>query len=95
MQYSLVIQLSQGSQFLQGFRSADQNRLADAWDEIQRPQLPFAHGSQNMTNIPLEHARLQPDLNGNTKQSLQSLLLMNFNTNSLQSCCCVYLSIWH
>ncbi|PHU04101.1 Peroxisome biogenesis protein 5 [Capsicum chinense] len=64
----------QGSQFLQGFRSADQNRLADAWDEIQRPQLPFAHGSQNMTNIPLEHARLQPDLNGPPQQVLSSFL---------------------
>lgn len=65
---------SQGSQFLQGFRSADQNGLADAWDEIQRPQLPFAHGSQNMTNIPLEHARLQPDLNGPPQQVLSSFL---------------------
>ncbi|XP_015055600.1 peroxisome biogenesis protein 5 [Solanum pennellii] len=64
----------QGSQFLQGFRSADQNKLADAWDEIQRPQLPFPHGSQNMTNIPLEHARLQPDLNGPPQQVLSSFL---------------------
>ncbi|KAJ8534391.1 hypothetical protein K7X08_016119 [Anisodus acutangulus] len=64
----------QGSQFLQAFRSADQNRLADAWDEIQRPQLPFAHGSQNMTNIPLEHARLQSDLNGPPQQVLSSFL---------------------
>ncbi|KAK4344471.1 hypothetical protein RND71_034647 [Anisodus tanguticus] len=64
----------QGSQFLQGFRSADQNRLADAWDEIQRPQLPFAHGSQNMTNIPLQHARLQSDLNGPPQQVLSSFL---------------------
>nr|GMC72326.1 peroxisome biogenesis protein 5 [Ipomoea batatas]GME02833.1 peroxisome biogenesis protein 5 [Ipomoea batatas] len=47
----------QGSEFLQGFRTADQNSFADVWDGIQRPQLPHS-------NFPLDNSQLQPELNG-------------------------------
>ncbi|GER52742.1 peroxisomal targeting signal 1 receptor [Striga asiatica] len=48
---------TQGSEFLQGFRSADQSRFSDAWDEIQRaPPGP--------TYFPLEKPRLPQDFDG-------------------------------
>ncbi|KAL3503705.1 hypothetical protein ACH5RR_038154 [Cinchona calisaya] len=55
---------AQGSAFLEGFHSADQNRLADVWDEIQRPQV----------NFPLEHTQLQPDMHGPPQRVLSSFL---------------------
>ncbi|CAI9760343.1 unnamed protein product [Fraxinus pennsylvanica] len=65
---------AQGSEFLQGFRSADQNRFADAWHEIQRPQIPHSLGRDSMTNIPLEQGRLQPSLDGPPQRVLSSFL---------------------
>ncbi|KAL8147024.1 hypothetical protein AgCh_004658 [Apium graveolens] len=35
---------SQGSVFLQGFRSSGQDAFANAWDEIQNPQMPLFQG---------------------------------------------------
>lgn len=55
---------AQGSEFLKGFRSADQHRLADVWDEIQRPQV----------NFPPEHMQRQPDTNGPPQRVLSSFL---------------------
>ena len=55
----------QGSEFLRGFHSMDQNRFSDAWDDIQRPQIPHFQGRTGPTNLPLEHARLQQDFDGN------------------------------
>lgn len=58
----------QGSEFLRGFRSADQNGLADAWDEVQRSHVPLP----TQANIPqLDHVydrgpQLQPTLDGNS-----------------------------
>lgn len=58
----------QGSEFLRGFRSADQNGLADAWDEVQRSHVPLPP----QANIPqLDHVydrgpQLQPTLDGNS-----------------------------
>lgn len=84
--HSLHTSFSQGSEFLQGFRSADQNRFADAWDEIQRPQIPHSLGRDSMTNIPLEHGRIQPSLDGNPEMSfsinsMRSLLLLLVKVN--------------
>lgn len=60
------IQIVQGSEFLQGFRSADHNRLTEVWDEIQRPQGPYAQGREDIANFPFEHAQIQPpELTGN------------------------------
>lgn len=55
---------AQGSEFLKGFHTADQHRLADVWDEIQRPQV----------NFPPEHMQLQPDTNGPPQRVLSSFL---------------------
>ncbi|KAM7492831.1 hypothetical protein LguiA_035752 [Lonicera macranthoides] len=64
----------QGSEFLRGFRSADQNGLAAAWDEIHNPQAPQFQGRGSPTNFPLEHNRLQPDLGGPPQRVLSSFL---------------------
>lgn len=53
----------QGSEFLQGFRSADQSSFSNAWDEIQRPQ-----GGVGPTNFPFEQPRLQQDFDGNLEK---------------------------
>lgn len=59
---------AQVSEFLQGFRTSDQDRFAHAWDEIQRPQVSGA-------NFPLEHSRLQPpELTGPPQRILSSFL---------------------
>lgn len=56
----------QGSEFFQGFRSADHNRLTEVWDEIQRPQGPYAQGREDIANFPFEHPQIQPrELTGN------------------------------
>lgn len=58
------VHFCQGSEFLRGFRSADQNGLAAAWDEIHNPQAPQFQGRGSLTNFPLEHNRVQPYLDG-------------------------------
>ncbi|KAK3013345.1 hypothetical protein RJ639_008338 [Escallonia herrerae] len=55
----------QGSEFLRGFRSADQNGFADAWDEIHNPPVH---------RFPLEHNQLQPELDGPPQRVLSSFL---------------------
>ncbi|KAG8386585.1 hypothetical protein BUALT_Bualt03G0163600 [Buddleja alternifolia] len=65
---------AQGSEFLQGFRSVDQNRFADAWDDIQRPQIPHYQGMDGLTNLPLEQARLQQGFDGPPQRVLSSFL---------------------
>ncbi|XP_019185113.1 PREDICTED: peroxisome biogenesis protein 5 [Ipomoea nil] len=57
----------QGSEFLEGFRTADQNSFADVWDGIQRPQLPHS-------NFPLDNSQLQPELNGPPQRVLSNFL---------------------
>ncbi|KAL8033243.1 hypothetical protein ABFX02_13G149600 [Erythranthe guttata] len=42
---------AQGSEFLQGFRSMDQNRFSDAWDDIQNPQSHFIQQMNGPTNF--------------------------------------------
>uniref|UniRef100_A0A2C9VY63 Peroxisome biogenesis protein 5 n=1 Tax=Manihot esculenta TaxID=3983 RepID=A0A2C9VY63_MANES len=67
---------AQGSEFLAGFRSADQNGLVDAWDEIQRSHVP----PLSVANIPLlDHGydrgpQLQPTLDGPPQRVLSSFL---------------------
>lgn len=58
---------SQGSDFLDGFRSADQNGFTDAWDEIQRFHGPLPP----QANIP---PQLQPTLDGPPQRVLSSFL---------------------
>ncbi|KAL1814130.1 hypothetical protein ACET3Z_024195 [Daucus carota] len=65
---------SQGSAFLHNFRSSDQNRFADAWDDIQSPQMPPFQGRNGLTNFPLEHTRVQPNLEGPPQRVLSSFL---------------------
>lgn len=65
---------SQGSAFLQNFRSSDQNRFADAWDDVQTPQMPLFQGRNGLNNFPLEHARVQPNLEGPPQRVLSSFL---------------------
>ncbi|KAJ9173905.1 hypothetical protein P3X46_016995 [Hevea brasiliensis] len=68
----------QGSEFLRGFRSADQNEngLADAWDEIQRSHVH----PPPQANIPqLDHVynrgpQLQPTLDGPPQRVLSNFL---------------------
>ncbi|XP_065863047.1 peroxisome biogenesis protein 5 [Euphorbia lathyris] len=59
-----------GSEFLRGFRSADQNGFADAWDEVQQSRVP-----------PLPHANIyergpqpQPTLDGPPQRVLSNFL---------------------
>ncbi|XP_042011277.1 peroxisome biogenesis protein 5-like [Salvia splendens] len=65
---------AQGSEFLRGFHSMDQNRFSDAWDDIQRPQIPHFQGRTGPTNLPLEHARLQQDFDGPPQKVLSNFL---------------------
>lgn len=62
----------QGSEFLRGFRAADQNGLADAWDEIQRPQV--APPPQQLDHM---GPQLQPTLDGKL-HLLRSKLIAQF-----------------
>lgn len=57
----------QGSEFLQGFHTADQNYFADVWDGLQRNQ--FDH-----SNVSLDNSQLQPQLNGPPQIVLSSFL---------------------
>ena len=67
------VDLCQGAEFFRGFRSADQGRLADVWDEIHSPQLPHAQGRDSLTNLPvMDHTvrvntPLRPDFDGKLK----------------------------
>lgn len=67
---------AQGSEFLEGFHSADHNRLTEVWDEIQRPQgPPYAQGREDITKFPFEHAQIQPpELTGPPQRVLSSFL---------------------
>ncbi|PIN04354.1 TPR repeat-containing protein [Handroanthus impetiginosus] len=65
---------AQGSEFLQGFRSVDQSRFSDAWDEIQRPQIPHYRGRDGLTNFPLEQPRLNQDFDGPPQRVLSNFL---------------------
>ncbi|KAI3456727.1 hypothetical protein Pfo_013390 [Paulownia fortunei] len=65
---------AQGSEFLQGFRSVDQSRFSDAWDEIQRPQIPHYQGRDGLTSFPLEQPRLQQDFDGPPQRVLSNFL---------------------
>lgn len=62
---------AQGSEFLRGFRSADQNGFADVWDEIQHQSLgpPFDHFSDRAAA-----PQLQPTLDGPPQRVLSSFL---------------------
>ncbi|KAL3643229.1 Peroxisomal membrane signal receptor PTS1 [Castilleja foliolosa] len=65
---------AQGSQFLQGFRSVDQNRFSDAWDDVQRAQVPHYQGANGPAYFPLENPRLQQDLDGPPQRVLSNFL---------------------
>lgn len=54
----------EGSQFINGFHAANDNRLAEIWDGIQNPHFPA------QTNFPLR----QPELNGPPQRVLSSFL---------------------
>ncbi|CAK9148937.1 unnamed protein product [Ilex paraguariensis] len=72
---------AQGSEFLRGFRSTDQNRLSDVWDEVHNPQVPHFQGRDSISNFPLEHSRLQPGLDG-PPQRVFSTFLHSFVNSS-------------
>lgn len=63
----------QGSAFLQNFRSSDQNRFADAWDDVQTPQMPLFQGRNGLNNIPFEHSQVQPNLEGEINLSINCM----------------------
>ncbi|KAH6778671.1 peroxin 5 [Perilla frutescens var. frutescens] len=65
---------AQGSEFLQGFRSMDQSRFSDAWDDIQRPQIPHYQGRAGPSNFPLQQSRLQQDFDGPPQKVLSNFL---------------------
>ncbi|CAK7323911.1 unnamed protein product [Dovyalis caffra] len=62
----------QGSEFLRGFRTADQNGLADAWDEIQRSGPPPPPPALLDHRIP--PPQLQPTLDGPPQRVLSNFL---------------------
>lgn len=67
----LLFCLLQGSEFLRGFRSADQNGFTDAWDEIQHQSHgpPFDHFYDRAAA-----PQLQPTLDGTFFFNVISLL---------------------
>ncbi|KAL8469526.1 hypothetical protein ACS0TY_032392 [Phlomoides rotata] len=67
---------AQGSEFLQGFRSMDQSRFSNAWDEIQIPQ-----GGAGPTNFPFEQPRLQQDFDGPPQRVLSNFLHSFLHSN--------------
>ncbi|XP_057474049.1 peroxisome biogenesis protein 5-like isoform X2 [Actinidia eriantha] len=77
----------QGAEFFRGFRSTDQGRLADVWDDIHRPQLPHAQGRDSLTNLPvMDHTirvntPLRPDFDGPPQRVLSSFLHSFVNSN--------------
>lgn len=68
--------ICQGAEFFRGFRSADQGRLADVWEEIHNPQLPYSQGRGSLTHLPAieqtirPNNQLQPDFDGKIKPFL-------------------------
>lgn len=69
----LIFIFFQGSAFLQNFRSSDQNRFADAWDDVQTPQMPLFQGRNGLNNIPFEHSQVQPNLEGEINLSINCM----------------------
>ncbi|KAL6567660.1 Peroxisomal membrane signal receptor PTS1 [Orobanche gracilis] len=65
---------TQGSEFLQGFRSVDQSMFSDAWHEIQRAQLPHYQGTDDPTYFPLEKPLIQQDFDGSPQRVLSNFL---------------------
>ncbi|GAA0174871.1 membrane trafficking regulatory protein [Lithospermum erythrorhizon] len=70
---------SQGSAFLQGFHAGDQNGLSDAWNEIQRPQVPY--GAGGISNFPMERTQLPPTVDGPPQRVLSSFLHSFINSS--------------
>ncbi|KAL1815009.1 hypothetical protein ACET3Z_017583 [Daucus carota] len=64
----------QGSEFLQGFRSSGQDAFANAWDEVQNPQMPLFQGRDSLTNIPPNQTQFQPQLDGPPQRVLSNFL---------------------
>lgn len=60
----MIFSECQGSEFLQGFRSSGQDAFANAWDEVQNPQMPLFQGRDSLTNIPPNQTQFQPQLDG-------------------------------
>ncbi|KAF7146487.1 hypothetical protein RHSIM_Rhsim04G0006500 [Rhododendron simsii] len=77
----------QGAEFFRGFRSADQGRLADVWEEIHNPQLPYSQGRGSLTHLPAieqtirPNNQLQPDFDGPPQRVLSSFLHSFVNSN--------------
>ncbi|KAH6822844.1 peroxin 5 [Perilla frutescens var. hirtella] len=65
---------AQVSEFLGGFRPMDQSRFSDAWNDIQRPQIPHYQGRPGPSNFPLEQSRLQQDFDGPPQKVLSNFL---------------------
>ncbi|KAK6149488.1 hypothetical protein DH2020_017013 [Rehmannia glutinosa] len=65
---------AQGSEFLQGFRAVDQSMFSDAWDDIQRAQIPHYQGATGPTYFPLEKPHLQQDFEGPPQRVLSNFL---------------------
>ncbi|KAK1397822.1 Peroxin-5 [Heracleum sosnowskyi] len=63
---------SQGSVFLQGFRSSGQDAFANAWDEIQNPQMPLFQGRNNL--ISPDQTQFQSQLDGPPQRVLSNFL---------------------
>ncbi|XP_071701897.1 peroxisome biogenesis protein 5-like [Rutidosis leptorrhynchoides] len=61
------------SGFVNGFRSANDNRLSEVWDGIQNPQIPHFHPGQ---------PQLQPELNGPPQRVLSSFLHSFVNSSN-------------
>lgn len=65
---------AQNSEFLRRFRSVEQSMFSDAWDDIQRPQIPHYQGRTGPSNFPLEQPRLQQDFEGPPQKVLSNFL---------------------
>lgn len=68
--FKYVFFFLQGSKFLQDFHSVDQSRFSNAWDEIQRPQIPHYQGRPALANFPSEQPLHQQDFDGNFESFL-------------------------
>lgn len=63
----------QGSEFLNGFRSAGHNGLDDVWNELQHSSGPMPHGGVPHLDHMYDHrhgSQLQPILDGNADNSI-------------------------
>ncbi|KAJ8749359.1 hypothetical protein K2173_018847 [Erythroxylum novogranatense] len=71
--HSLSQPNTQGSEFLRGFRSPDQNRFSDAWEEIHHSRfLPPQPNIPQFNQTP--SAQLQPTMDGSPQTVLSSFL---------------------